>query len=476
MMSVEQIANITTQAAVEAERRLRRAAEQEAQQAREQVLRIGRALCREALDTRQHESARALDLMPLEELSSLIIDVVGRVLDDVDLGQVDARQTCRRLEAGLAQAQREVSALRTELAQARQTAQTADNARRTAEQTSSDLKARLNRAEAMSRQQSAVIEQMRKQIELLRQENDRLQNKSEAQARPSTTAVQSPSLAASPTAVTPLALAPSQSVPVEPVAVAAPEQASGAVVTDDWIRAWQSSPTFERQWVIVRILGETGECRRTKVAEAVAQPFQVEPDSGSVRRCIQSLQEAGLIFLEEVKTIARGRSPLLLGLTPKGCQAYRALSGLEPRPLFEQLRDRHKSLEHLYLNLEVADILRDAGYDVDLTPPTMTLADGSKFAPDLSATRGGQTVYVECERDTRKDDAWQRKWEIACMATGGVICVATPDRAAMNIVGSAIRHQMTGQNIKLFMTNLDDVRSGRRSPAGDIWFERPDRI
>jgi hypothetical protein len=257
---------------------------------------------------------------------------------------------------------------------------------------------------------------------------------------------------------------------------AAPPAIPGQTEGGEWIQTWQSSPGFDREWSIVRFLGETGECRRTKVSEAVGQQFQVEPDSGSVRRCIQSLQGAGLIFLEEIKTISRGRSPMLLGLTPRGHAAYRALSHLEPNSLFEQLKSRHKSLEHLYLNLQVADVLRDAGYDVDLTPPAMTLTDGSKFEPDLSAARESKTVYVECERDTRKDEAWQRKWEIARLATGGVICVATPDRAAMNIVGSAIRHQMTGQNIRLFMTNLDDVRSGRRSPAGDIWFERPGKL
>lgn len=50
------------------------------------------------------------------------------------------------------------------------------------------------------------------------------------------------------------------------------------------------------------------------------------------------------------------------------------------------LVERRVSPEHTLLNLLVADMLRETGNQVNLTPPEITFPDGGLFRPDLVIT------------------------------------------------------------------------------------------
>lgn len=218
---------------------------------------------------------------------------------------------------------------------------------------------------------------------------------------------------------------PAAAATVAPPEPAAPEPVSGVDLASD-----------DPAWAIVRALGETGFCLRSDLAAAAGVG---DPGSGSVREMFARLREAGLIREERPGTEAVGRTPYLVSLTEAGREAFRRRWGKEPAPsILDLLVARHKSLEHAYLNLQAASVLRDAGYSVDLFPRDVEVG-GGKFAPDLVAAKDGQVIYVECERDTHKaQEGRERKWEIYHQASQGKFYFVVPNKATQNAIISEV--------------------------------------
>jgi hypothetical protein len=70
---------------------------------------------------------------------------------------------------------------------------------------------------------------------------------------------------------------------------------------------------------------------------------------------------------------------------------------------YDLLLERHVSPEYTLRNLQAADVMREAVYQVNLTPPEITLPDGGLFRPDLAIVDDqGATHFVEVERDMDK--------------------------------------------------------------------------
>jgi hypothetical protein len=66
---------------------------------------------------------------------------------------------------------------------------------------------------------------------------------------------------------------------------------------------------------------------------------------------------------------------------------------------YDLLLERHVSPEHTLLNLQAAEVLCEAGYQVNLTPLEITMPDGGLFRPDLAIFDDqGVTHFVEVER------------------------------------------------------------------------------
>jgi hypothetical protein len=96
---------------------------------------------------------------------------------------------------------------------------------------------------------------------------------------------------------------------------------------------------------------------------------------------------------------------------------------------YDLLLERHVSPEHTLLNLQAADVLREAGYEVNLTPPEITLPDGGLFRPDPVITDEGEaTHFVEVERNTDKNiERRQAKWRNFYQASGGRMFMVCDD-------------------------------------------------
>jgi len=185
----------------------------------------------------------------------------------------------------------------------------------------------------------------------------------------------------------------------------------------------------------LRILGETGAPLRRPVMERLLAEGVLERESV---RPFQELEAAGLLEQIKPRIESVGNTPYLLRLTEAGREEYRRRFGAEPaEPVLDRLLRRHKSEEHVWLNLKAAEVLERFGYAVDLFPAPVR-AEGRHIDPDLVAVKDGKAIYVECERSVKGDEDLSRKWENLALLNGDALYVFVPDTRIQSAVVSAV--------------------------------------
>jgi len=209
---------------------------------------------------------------------------------------------------------------------------------------------------------------------------------------------------------------------------------------------------------VVLVLGDTGIPRRRDLAWVLARRWGLKPGSGSISRAIRRARDAGLIELIIPRQEAASWRPgHLVRLTDRGADLYRMVRGRDPaESLTTQLLKRHKSVEHTALNIAAAEMLWQAGYHLELLPQQVETAVGTYY-PDLTAELDGRTLYVECERATRKNDAERvRKWELYRSATSSFAVVTFSAHATEAIRREIIEWSRgAGERVTLWMTDLE---------------------
>lgn len=386
---------------------------------------------RSALDAAERLRAMAEEnyrraLRALDEVARLLMpEVVQRALDegrDLSPGELEE---AARAQAALLKVYRSSSAIASrEVLEAEM-----DRLRAEAER----LREEAARAEALEVENEALRRRVQTlegtvaaQVETINNLREQVRSLRQAQApAPAAGPSDSADGPAAPTEPERLAAVTAAVATVAPPEPAAPEPVPGVDLASD-----------DPAWAIVRALGETGFCLRSDLAAAAGVG---DPSSGYVREMFARLRVAGLIREERPGTEAVGRTPYMVSLTEAGREAFRWRWGKEPAPsILELLVARHKSLEHAYLNLQAAGVLREAGYSVDLFPRDVEVG-GGKFAPDLVAAKDGQVIYVECERDTRKKpEERDQKWNIYHQAAQGKFYFIVPNKATQNAILSEI--------------------------------------
>lgn len=188
----------------------------------------------------------------------------------------------------------------------------------------------------------------------------------------------------------------------------------------------------------LHVIGSRGHCLRADVARALGLQGST---TGTIHRLCESLREAG--WIEEEYPQAEGivgRPPYLLRLTERGRETYRRLFGAEPAESeYDRLLARHKSVEHVLLNLQAREALLAAGAaSVDLYPRPVALPGGGVFDVDIVAVFDGRSLYIEAERPTEKR-ARERtaKWN-AYAAVTKEFYVVTPNKEAKTAIISEI--------------------------------------
>ena len=246
----------------------------------------------------------------------------------------------------------------------------------------------------------------------------------------------------------------------------------------EWMEKWRQAETFERDAGILKMIGETGLARRPLIEAQTAEKLGIKKAGGSIHALLDRLEDQSLIEFyrpwDGKGAGSGGKFPDLARLTEQGRLAYWLLTGQQPAVNeYELLLKRHVSPEHTLLNLQVADILREAGYQVNLTPPDITLPDGGLFKPDLVLLdRQGVTLFVEVERDTGKNiEQRQSKWRNFYQASGARLFVVSDNRSGMRNIRSEINYCLGNQPGTISLSNLAELLAGKRGEGDSIWLE-----
>ena len=211
------------------------------------------------------------------------------------------------------------------------------------------------------------------------------------------------------------------------------------------------------------------------VDECLGTWWGISPGSGSIQRAFRRVEEHGLVEIicpSHEKLGWRSRPSNLIRLSERGGDVYRLLAGRDPAASYTmELLRRHKSAEHAVLNMETAEILWRAGYEVELFPEPVDVRRGTYY-PDLRAEVEGHPhlIYVECERvvgvKELQPQAMVRKWELYYAASGGRFHVSTPTREEMEASAAHILSWAGGRPLVLRMM---DVAQCREHPSREIW-------
>ena len=244
----------------------------------------------------------------------------------------------------------------------------------------------------------------------------------------------------------------------------------------DWLTSWRQAATFGRDAEVLKLLGRSGLARRPQVEILAAETPGIQKAGGSIQALFVRLADLGLLEVfrpwKQEGSGAGGRWPDLFRLTEKGELAYWLLCAQLPADNeFDRLLVRHVSPEHTLLNLQAADLLRQAGYQVDPAPADLHLPDGGVFHPDLQAVNpDGKVLFIEVERDAHKDSAQrQAKWRNALAAGGGELYVICDNVACMRSVRSEINYFLGSQRGRVFLATLAEAQAGKRSTDGSLW-------
>src|SRR5450759_289760 len=137
------------------------------------------------------------------------------------------------------------------------------------------------------------------------------------------------------------------------------------------------------------------------------------------------------------------------------------------------LLERHVSPEHTLLNMQAADFLQEAGYQVNIYPPEIQLPDKGLFKPDLVLKdENGAMLFVEVERDIVKNiERRQAKWRNFFQASGGHLYVICENRSSMRNIRSEINYCLGNQPAEVSLTNLAELQAGKRGDKDSIWLE-----
>jgi len=245
-----------------------------------------------------------------------------------------------------------------------------------------------------------------------------------------------------------------------------------------WMASWRQAETFERDAGVLKMIAETGLARRPVIEAQAAELLGIKKAGGSIQALLTRLEDLRLIERFRPWTAdgagTGGKFPDLVRLTDQGRLAYWLLTNQQPQVNeYDLLLERHVSPEHTLLNLQAADVLREAGYQVDLTPPEITLPDGGLFRPDLVILDDqGATHFVEVERDVDKNlEQRQAKWRNFYQASSGKMYVVCDNRSCMRNIRSEINYCLGNRPLVVSLTNLADLQTGKRGEGDSVWLE-----
>ena len=244
----------------------------------------------------------------------------------------------------------------------------------------------------------------------------------------------------------------------------APEQTEFAA----WLQQWKSvNCSYERDTGLVLTIGKSGFFHSKELEHALVEASGLS--RRTARRAILDCTEVGLLERQTAAS-TNGRPAFIITLTEKGRWLYRELTGTPAvESEYETLIQAHKSDRHLALILQVAEQFHRLGYEVDRQPLQIRIDEKHTFLPDLIVRKDGETFYLEVELGPGDKRTLPQKWENA-LAAGGRICVVTPNLNVLRSIQGSIAQWAIyeGRTLQLYVTYLQWMKD--KEPGDNPWY------
>lgn len=242
-------------------------------------------------------------------------------------------------------------------------------------------------------------------------------------------------------------------------------------ILPDFYVAWTREKFFEREAFTLRLMGETGLARAPELKKAIVKQFEMSPNSGSADGTIASLVANGFVTDNSTEGGLVGRPVDVIELTPLGQVAYLFLTGKKPVESEYALKKEHKTDAHTLLNLKARDWLLKAGYEILEHAPTIQTAD-FVFNPDMVASRNGEIIYIEVERESNKGNQDRdAKWRNFFQFTGGRMYIFCENKKAQRAIIREVNAAL-GSNLEradMRLCDLSKINDEFLAATGTIW-------
>ena len=229
----------------------------------------------------------------------------------------------------------------------------------------------------------------------------------------------------------------------------------------DWMKTWQASKVFEKSSTAILVMGETGMALRPSIIKVMAKRLSISVANKNLDEALNCLmtpeEEAGPILIEEVDGIPKegsssgGNPPDVLHLTDHGKVAYQVLTGkISKVNEYDFLISHHSSPEHTILNIQAAEFLVEAGYQIRGQAQEIQLANGETLIPDIIASdpKNGEVIFIEVERDVNKDQmSRKQKWMKIYEASNGNLYVFCDNLKCQRAIQGEINIALGGLSI-----------------------------
>lgn len=231
-----------------------------------------------------------------------------------------------------------------------------------------------------------------------------------------------------------------------------------------WMEEWRAAAGFQSQATLIILLGDTGIGRQPLIREEMAHLLNYKnPKVGNITKAINACKKRKLISSRQAKKGLNGRPPMLIELTEKGQAAYVMLTNKKPRVSELETISSHMSDQHMLLNLETEQFLRQDGHEI-LAHGHRHYLDGVRQAvPDITTQKDGKTYYIEVECNGYKHDR-DAKWNNLCDLSGGELYVFCQSWRLATEIADEVEKTLAEYPgpYSLRIANLEDCKTGER--------------
>jgi len=216
-----------------------------------------------------------------------------------------------------------------------------------------------------------------------------------------------------------------------------------------------SPESFLRDALLVATIGYTGISSRPRLAKALAAALGISSKSGSLTRAFERCGRLGLVNVQKED----GAPFSLLSLSERGREAFRKLFGYEPVPSeAERFLAAHPgNVIHAVYCAWAREFAEAAGYEVII--PDRSVAPGP--VPDLILRHGNEALGVEVERALgRTRDKWQ-----SIARVRGVVAVIAPDHDTAERIAA----ELDSIGARYLVTDFSYLVAGQPQTPDAFW-------